>query len=74
MIEDDALAAFQLALSETLAAGRTPDPDDPAFAAHRAYVASFAPHLVEVTVRLVSLWARTTSATSSDRTGTASSR
>lgn len=69
MIGDDALAAFQVALCEALAAGKRPDPDDPAFAAHRAYVASFAPHLVEVTVQLVSVWAR-----SSDRTETAPAR
>jgi hypothetical protein len=60
MITDETLAQFQEALTEALAAGTAPNPDDPAFASHREYVASFAPHLVEVAIRLTSLWARTT--------------
>jgi len=55
---DDELAGFQDAMIEALLAGRAPSPDDPACAGHRDYVASFEPHLVEVTLRLVARWSK----------------
>jgi hypothetical protein len=57
------LARYQAALCELLARERDPDAiaralaEDPAFAPFRAYTATFAPRLVELTAHLVGRWA-----------------
>lgn len=51
----DELEQFQIALSEAFAERRVPTTTDPDLA---AYVASFEPHLVELTIQLVARWSK----------------
>ena len=51
----DELEQFQIALSEAFAVRRVPTTTDPDLA---AYVASFEPHLVELTIQLVARWSK----------------
>jgi hypothetical protein len=63
-IDDLALDALQEALTDVLARGLSPAETarilatDPAFAAHRAWVRSFEPRLIEAASSLVRVWAR----------------
>jgi uncharacterized protein len=66
IVNDPELAAFQEALAELLARGLSVDEvvrtlaTDPAFEAHRAYVTSFEPRLIEVQLALCKRWASRT--------------
>lgn len=64
MIDDAALDAFQAALTAVLARRQPADAlaralaDDPALAAHRAWIDAFDPTLAEVAGVLAATWAR----------------
>lgn len=63
-LSDAELAAFQSALLELLAQPLTPAEiarrlqTDPAFTAHRDYIGSFDPRMIEVAALLVKKWGR----------------